>query len=546
MSGVHGERGQAERQEQSYLTEEARLAHAAALREWASIALARELPRLGNTPDNEKGLAWIHYRSIKDGEWFVAAKPELEAGMRPGIELKERIWHCGVLAATGFKGELAVKLSGGVLRPLSANDIRKRLNRADDEWAAEIGLDLADEQREKLHVSKQKVRLRLAELEDEGRALRTLRDGTPLRNLPAERRKGLHEGDVLLFFFLRPLPPDPKVVALIRLPKSVNPSPIREISRFLKLLNLDLDPEVVATSDYLQSELTVAVSNYQEAVVVAKERAQEGVRVAAQCEHIEKNDSAKNDSVIPPPPPPCHASEAPADDEEEPLLAVPPAELPPPPPATPYGTFKLLYPKNRFDEPKTRTAFQGLNETEQQHVLERLGVYLQCPRWVALPAEGEARYIPFSSNWLKTYDADPPPRFTGERAVETRRGEDQRLRGPSACVSPTSSHRRYVMSLCSLCNGSGWLVVERADGTSAAKQCECHGKPTRTVPNAKPITEEVAVAVTAALCEILEFAPTTVMGQMVISDALMSMCNTEEEAFWLLRRVSELYKKWGS
>ena len=145
MSGVHGERGQAERQEQSYLTEEARLAHAAALREWASIALARELPRLGNTPDNEKGLAWIHYRSIKDGEWFVAAKPELEAGMRPGIELKERIWHCGVLAATGFKGELAVKLSGGVLRPLSANDIRKRLNRADDEWAAEIGLDLADE-----------------------------------------------------------------------------------------------------------------------------------------------------------------------------------------------------------------------------------------------------------------------------------------------------------------------------------------------------------------------------------------------------------------
>ena len=90
------------------------------------------------------------------------------------------------------------------------------------------------------------------------------------------------------------------------------------------------------------------------------------------------------------------------------------------------------------------------------------------------------------------------------------------------------------------------LVVERADGTSAAKQCECHGKPTRTVPNAKPITEEVAVAVTAALCEILEFAPTTVMGQMVISDALMSMCNTEEEAFWLLRRVSELYKKWGS
>jgi hypothetical protein len=54
-----------------------------------------------------------------------------------------------------------------------------------------------------------------------------------------------------------------------------------------------------------------------------------------------------------------------------------------------YFAFKNMYPSHRFDEGKSKNLF------------ERLSL-----------ADDNGRFIPFASNWLKSYDTDPPPLFT--------------------------------------------------------------------------------------------------------------------------------------
>jgi hypothetical protein len=130
--------------------------------------------------------------------------------------------------------------------------------------------------------------------------LRTLRDGTPLRDLPPTRRKNLQEGEILLFFFFRPFQEKPGPVVTRWLRSFAPSSPFLKVSQTLKHLGLDLDPETVVANDYLLSELcaaaedyvkdeTVAAEVHLKAKTVAKEKAQNRVRVAAQSAHIEMN-----------------------------------------------------------------------------------------------------------------------------------------------------------------------------------------------------------------------------------------------------------------
>jgi hypothetical protein len=70
-----------------------------------------------------------------------------------------------------------------------------------------------------------------------------------------------------------------------------------------------------------------------------------------------------------------------------------------------YHTFKHLYPVDRLDEPKARPFFESLSATEKRICIERLQVYLQCDRWI----DQNGRWIPLASNWLKSYQAEPPP-----------------------------------------------------------------------------------------------------------------------------------------
>jgi hypothetical protein len=98
------------------------------------------------------------------------------------------------------------------------------------------------------------------------------------------------------------------------------------------------------------------------------------------------------------------------------------------------------------------------------------------------------------------------------------------------------------MSDCSICGGTGFVIVERGS-TSAAKRCDCR-KPAETHCAGKPVTPELATAATEALCDVLAFAPSTKLGRMVISNALIAICPSEDSVWWLVERACNLHTKW--
>ena len=59
----------------------------------------------------------------------------------------------------------------------------------------------------------------------------------------------------------------------------------------------------------------------------------------------------------------------------------------------------------------------------------------------------------------------------------------------------------------------------------------------------KPLSLEVAVTLVSAL-RMLPFFPQSEMGETLLAEELLRMCEREEQADWLIRRVFQLWKKW--
>lgn len=70
-----------------------------------------------------------------------------------------------------------------------------------------------------------------------------------------------------------------------------------------------------------------------------------------------------------------------------------------------YQEFKTEYPDRHFDEPKAKPSFEKKPKAEKLHVLERLQIYRQSERW----RDEDGRWIPLASNWLQSYESEPPP-----------------------------------------------------------------------------------------------------------------------------------------
>ena len=87
-----------------------------------------------------------------------------------------------------------------------------------------------------------------------------------------------------------------------------------------------------------------------------------------------------------------------------------------------YFTFRRLYPSRMFDEPKAKPSFEELPPDEQRKCIERLLIYLRCERW----QDREGRWIPLASNWLKSYECDPPPLFYKQDEQEKQAESIQR------------------------------------------------------------------------------------------------------------------------
>ena len=64
------------------------------------------------------------------------------------------------------------------------------------------------------------------------------------------------------------------------------------------------------------------------------------------------------------------------------------------------------------------------------------------------------------------------------------------------------------MTECKLCGGTGWIIVERADGVSGAKVCDCRRTQKRqSGPGQTNLTPENAALAVEGLCETLDYAP---------------------------------------
>jgi len=98
---------------------------------------------------------------------------------------------------------------------------------------------------------------------------------------------------------------------------------------------------------------------------------------------------------------------------------------------------------------------------------------------------------------------------------------------------------------CKLCQGYGWIIVGRPNGNSGAKPCDCRRtQETESALGQTPLTPETAAMAVKGLCEVLDYAPPTEIGQGVITSAVLSMCSTAEKAMWLVQRACTLHTKW--
>lgn len=366
-----------------------------AIRTWVADAIARELPRLGES--QRAG----HSASAANGGWIKVSKETLRARMRPGCKIKERVLSCLLLHTAGYHGELAVRLSRDILISLTSFDIRKELNQAAEEWAVDTGMatseqlaEMAEKARktrrdavaapnllQQLHVKKQHVRRALAGLEDEGSVVRALRDGRWLADVPLEQRKGLQERDVLLLCPCRPFQTEigegSQFLATALRFSFAFPAKIQQT---LNLLKLPYDPDAVAQAvavdGYLKTELTAAVDDYRNAVSVAKEAAKQRISVAAESRHIKKKELQKKGLKRTPENGSAHPPET--------ALAPPRSHWN----ALLFAAQTILMDYTETQLPKIRTAFEALSLEEQRAAID--GIQAR----VAVGQYDEPKFIP--------------------------------------------------------------------------------------------------------------------------------------------------------
>jgi hypothetical protein len=253
----------------------------------------------------------------------------------------------------GFQQELAVTMEGGEKRPLTPTDIRQQTG-----------------------LLKQCVNRGLVELEDAGLALRKAPDGGALR-----------KGNVLLYSWASPRQAKEENSKRARLllpdwfPESWEPlKPL--ISRYKYSLTVDEGRarayfDDLAADARAYKEIEMVIVRKLESLRADDKKPRSSL-YRKNGKNIERKDSSSS-AVLP------------VKAEEEDRSA--------------YRQLKAAYPAGHFDEGKTKPSFDRKTGAQQQRVLERLQVYLACERW----QDDGGRWIPLSSNWLESCEADPPP-----------------------------------------------------------------------------------------------------------------------------------------
>ena len=154
----------------------------------------------------KKALAqnWMGKFGIEEGEYVGTTKAPLRIQQQPGKLLKTQVWATGILHTHGYQGEVAQTMRSGKKVFLAPNDIIKELHAVAIKYFKDGGIQATDEELVRLRESKETIRRALADLENDGVALRTDAKGTPLSKLTPAELKRLPTGKTRLYFWLRP------------------------------------------------------------------------------------------------------------------------------------------------------------------------------------------------------------------------------------------------------------------------------------------------------------------------------------------------------
>ena len=325
---------------------------------------------------NGKVPAWLAELGIKEGEYFSGSKLRAKRAMRSKcFSPAARIHICLGLHTEGFQQELAVKMEGGKKVPLQPVDV-----------CNETG------------ISRNHFREAMVCLEAQGLA----------------RQKGLTKGRFELYSYMVPRPVDESII--VPRAGTIIPWASPELSSLLTRFRIRFPDNFVPRAGTIQ-ELERLARVTKEAEMSLRAFAKVTARGDAYKDerneiNIERNGSSSSSAV-------SGTTLLKAEDEEETVLIpeVLPATIPAPvPPPTDYETLKALYPKERFDDPKTKKAWAGMTRDQRQTCIERLRLYLKCPRW----NDQAGRWIPLSSTWIATYEADPPPLIRKHGGLEAQ------------------------------------------------------------------------------------------------------------------------------
>ena len=131
-------------------------------------------------------------------------KAALRIQQQPGKLLKTQVWATGILHTHGYQGEVAQTMRSGKKVFLAPGDIIKELHAVAIKYFKDGGIQATDEELARLRESKETIRRALADLENDGVALRTDAKGTPLSKLTPAELKRLPTGKTRLYFWLRP------------------------------------------------------------------------------------------------------------------------------------------------------------------------------------------------------------------------------------------------------------------------------------------------------------------------------------------------------
>ena len=299
---------------------------------------------------------------VPNGEWYINTKARGRRMMANSLSSDaRRVYACLELATMGWQQELAVIMDDGKTRPLTPGDIAKQTG-----------------------LSRQHVRRGIEDLENAGLAERRAPDGGALR-----------KGQVLLYSWALPRQPKEEDCSHARLQfPSWFPDSWEPIRPFITRLRLSLIDDDVAARGYIES-VAEAARRYKDAEI-GLTRALEPVCARPKREAASlytKNgkilrertsSSAVSDVQEAKPEPPVKA------EEEDGSL---------------YLKFKTNYPEGHFDEAKAKESFEKKLRAQQEHILERLQIYVACERWL----DDGGRWIPLASTWLRSCFADPPP-----------------------------------------------------------------------------------------------------------------------------------------